>query len=100
MAYTDVDVTDTAALEAAIKGMGKLQGLAYCVGSIALKPLKATTTDDFIKVCTCPSAPSPPPAAAPDPDPINRYTPPIHPSRLSCSTPWARPPPSAPLCPG
>jgi hypothetical protein len=49
--FTDVDVTDTAALEAAIKGMGKLQGLAYCVGSIALKPLKATTTDDFIKVC-------------------------------------------------
>lgn len=50
MGYTDVDVTDTAALEKAIKGMGKLQGLAYCVGSIALKPLKATTTDDFIKV--------------------------------------------------
>jgi len=48
--FTDVDVTDTAALEAAIKGMGKLQGLAYCVGSIALKPLKATTTDDFVKV--------------------------------------------------
>ena len=51
--FTDVDVMDTAALEKAIKGMGKLQGLAYCVGSISLKPLKATTTDDFIQVRTC-----------------------------------------------
>ena len=48
--FTDVDVTDTAALEKAIKGMGPLQGLAYCVGSINLKPLKATTTDDFLQV--------------------------------------------------
>lgn len=50
--FSDVDVVDTAALEKAIKGMGKLQGLAYCVGSINLKPLVATTTDDFIQVFT------------------------------------------------
>lgn len=53
MGFTDVDATDTAALEKAIKGMGALRGLAYCVGSIALKPLKATTTDDFVKVRAC-----------------------------------------------
>jgi len=47
--FTDVDVTDTPALEKAIKGMGPLNGLAYCVGSINLKPLKATTTDDFLQ---------------------------------------------------
>lgn len=65
MGFTDVDVTDSAALEKAIKGMGKLQGLAYCVGSINLKPLKATTTDDFIQVyiygCIYTSVPSSPP---------------------------------------
>lgn len=49
VSFNDVDVTDTPALEKAIKGMGKLQGLAYCVGSINLKPLKATTTEDFIQ---------------------------------------------------
>lgn len=47
--FTDVDVTDTPALEKAIKGMGPLNGLAYCVGSINLKPLKATTTEDFLQ---------------------------------------------------
>lgn len=39
-----VDVTDTAALKAAITGLGgPLAGLAYCVGSILLKPATRVT---------------------------------------------------------
>lgn len=43
------DVTDTAALAAAVEAGAAdgLDGLAYCVGSIVLKPLKATTDADF-----------------------------------------------------
>ncbi|HEV7456007.1 MAG TPA: SDR family oxidoreductase [Roseococcus sp.] len=43
-----VDVTDTAALKAAITGLGApLAGLAYCVGSILLKPATRVTEADL-----------------------------------------------------
>ncbi|MEO3472096.1 SDR family oxidoreductase [Roseomonas sp. CAU 1739] len=43
------DATDPDALRAAIAGAGAaISGLAYCVGSIALKPLLRTTEADFI----------------------------------------------------
>ena len=43
------DATDPDALRAAIAGAGAaISGLAYCVGSIALKPLPRTTEADFI----------------------------------------------------
>jgi len=46
------DVTDEGALVAAVgaadRGEG-IGGLAYCVGSITIKPLKATRTDDFLE---------------------------------------------------
>jgi NAD(P)-dependent dehydrogenase (short-subunit alcohol dehydrogenase family) len=50
---TAVDVLDATALknaiEAAASGSGELGGLAYCVGSIALKPLKRTSESDFLE---------------------------------------------------
>lgn len=43
------DVTDLGALRAAVAAAGpSVAGLAYCVGSIALKPLKRTTEADFL----------------------------------------------------
>jgi NAD(P)-dependent dehydrogenase (short-subunit alcohol dehydrogenase family) len=43
------DATDPAALRAAVAAAGPaLAGLAYCVGSIVLKPLKRTTEADFL----------------------------------------------------
>lgn len=43
-----VDVTDTAALKSAITGLGTpLAGLAYCVGSILLKPATRVTEADL-----------------------------------------------------
>jgi NAD(P)-dependent dehydrogenase (short-subunit alcohol dehydrogenase family) len=47
--YSACDVTDTAALAGAIGGIASstgLSGLAYCVGSIVLKPLKRITAAD------------------------------------------------------
>ncbi|HQT83464.1 MAG: short-chain dehydrogenase [Acidiphilium sp. 37-64-53] len=42
------DVTDDAALTAAIAAAGpRIAGLAYCVGSIVMKPLKRATVADF-----------------------------------------------------
>ena len=49
---TLVDVTDVAALKDAVAsasgGESGIAGLAYCVGSIVLKPLKRVTEDDFL----------------------------------------------------
>ena len=43
------DATDAAALRAALAAAGPaIAGLAYCVGSIALKPLKRATEADFL----------------------------------------------------
>ena len=43
------DATDAAALRAAVAAAGPaIAGLAYCVGSIALKPLKRATEADFL----------------------------------------------------
>ena len=43
------DATDPAALRAALAEAGPaIDGLAYCAGSIALKPLKRTTEGDFL----------------------------------------------------
>ncbi len=43
------DATDAAALRQAIAAAGgEISGLAYCVGSIGLKPLKRTTEADFL----------------------------------------------------
>ena len=48
-----VDVTDAASLREvlarAAEGEGGIAGLAYCVGSIDLKPLKRATEDDFLE---------------------------------------------------
>jgi NAD(P)-dependent dehydrogenase (short-subunit alcohol dehydrogenase family) len=47
---TACDVTVTADIDAAVSAasaMGALAGLAYCVGSIVLKPLKRVTAEDF-----------------------------------------------------
>jgi len=49
---TAVDVTDSHALREAVASASVetgLAGLAYCVGSIVLKPLKRTTEDDFVE---------------------------------------------------
>ncbi len=44
------DAMDAAALRAAVAAAGpEVSGLAYCVGSIALKPLKRTTELDFLE---------------------------------------------------
>jgi NAD(P)-dependent dehydrogenase (short-subunit alcohol dehydrogenase family) len=44
-----VDVTDSAALKAAIQGLGApLSGLAFCVGSIVLKPASRTSEADLL----------------------------------------------------
>ncbi|UPY34946.1 SDR family oxidoreductase [Sediminicoccus sp. KRV36] len=44
-----VDVTDLAALKAAILALGgPLSGLAFCVGSILLKPISRTTEADLL----------------------------------------------------
>ncbi|MEI6162613.1 MAG: SDR family NAD(P)-dependent oxidoreductase, partial [Roseococcus sp.] len=44
-----VDVTDSAALKAAILALGgPLAGLAFCVGSIVLKPLSRTSESDLL----------------------------------------------------
>lgn len=43
------DATDPAALRAAVAAAGpSVAGLAYCVGSIVLKPLKRTSESDFL----------------------------------------------------
>lgn len=48
-AFSVADVTDATALSAAISAAGeKLSGLAYCVGSINLKPLARLNDNDFI----------------------------------------------------
>ncbi|MBT8398474.1 MAG: SDR family oxidoreductase [Gemmatimonadetes bacterium] len=52
-AVTAVDVMDgsalTAAVQEACEGEAGAAGLAYCVGSIVLKPLKRTTEADFLE---------------------------------------------------
>lgn len=51
--FAVADAMDEAALReavgAATSSDGKLSGLAYCVGSIPLKPLKTATTADFLE---------------------------------------------------
>lgn len=48
--HAAADVTDPEALAAAIAAAGpRLGGLAYCVGSIPLKPLKRLTAADFLE---------------------------------------------------
>jgi NAD(P)-dependent dehydrogenase (short-subunit alcohol dehydrogenase family) len=49
--WTSVDVIDTAAVAQVVAAAGRdgLAGLAYCVGSIVLKPLKRTTEGDFLE---------------------------------------------------
>ena len=47
--YSVADVLDGAAIEtAALEAGSTLTGLAYCVGSITLKPLKRLTANDFL----------------------------------------------------
>jgi NAD(P)-dependent dehydrogenase (short-subunit alcohol dehydrogenase family) len=47
--FRPVDVTDAAALRAAVAAAGPtLAGLAFCVGSIPLKPLARATEADFL----------------------------------------------------
>ena len=47
--FRPADVTDAAALRAAVAAAGPvLAGLAFCVGSIPLKPLGRTTEADFL----------------------------------------------------
>ncbi len=47
--FRPADVTDAAALRAAVASAGPaLAGLAFCVGSIPLKPLARTTEADFL----------------------------------------------------
>jgi NAD(P)-dependent dehydrogenase (short-subunit alcohol dehydrogenase family) len=49
--YTVCDATDTGALSAAVGAIaqaGGLSGLAYCIGSIVLKPLKRLQVDDMV----------------------------------------------------
>jgi NAD(P)-dependent dehydrogenase (short-subunit alcohol dehydrogenase family) len=49
--YSVCDATDQASLSGAVLNAtidGALQGIAYCVGSIVLKPLKRATDDDFV----------------------------------------------------
>lgn len=48
--HTAVDVLDTDAFEAALKGVaaaGPVEGLVYAVGSIPLKPLRGTSAAEF-----------------------------------------------------
>jgi len=51
--WNALDVTDTAALrdavETASSGDDGIAGLAYCIGSIVLKPLKRATEEDFLE---------------------------------------------------
>ena len=47
--YAIADVLDEAALAAAVQQAGAvIGGLAYCVGSILLRPLRRATTEDFV----------------------------------------------------
>ncbi len=48
----EADVGDEAAIRAAVEtasGTGGLTGLAYCVGSIPLKPFNRTSAEDFVQ---------------------------------------------------
>lgn len=48
--YTVADVTDEAQVQAAVAAVGPaLSGLVYAVGSIVIKPLKATQGRDFVE---------------------------------------------------
>ena len=48
--FQPADVTDAAALRAAVAAAGPaLAGLAFCIGSIPLKPLSRTTETDFLQ---------------------------------------------------
>jgi NAD(P)-dependent dehydrogenase (short-subunit alcohol dehydrogenase family) len=47
--YAVADALDDAALTAAVQAAGPMiSGLAYCVGSILLRPLRRATTEDFV----------------------------------------------------
>jgi len=50
--FSVVDVTDTEALQEAVGAASQeddgVAGLAYCVGSIVLKPLKRATSEDYL----------------------------------------------------
>ncbi len=47
--YAVADALDDAALTAAVQAAGPIiSGLAYCVGSILLRPLRRATTEDFV----------------------------------------------------
>lgn len=47
--HATADALDDAGLQAAVRAAGgEIAGLAYCVGSIVMKPLKRATTDDFV----------------------------------------------------
>jgi len=47
--YAVADALDDAALAAAVQQAGPvIGGLAYCVGSILLRPLRRATTEDFV----------------------------------------------------
>lgn len=47
--HAAADMLDDAGLQAAVRAAGdEIAGLAYCVGSIVMKPLKRATTDDFV----------------------------------------------------
>jgi NAD(P)-dependent dehydrogenase (short-subunit alcohol dehydrogenase family) len=47
--YTVIDVLDDGFVEKIKSDISDIKGLAYCVGSIDLKPLKNTTENDFNK---------------------------------------------------
>ncbi|HYN38859.1 MAG TPA: SDR family oxidoreductase [Rhodospirillales bacterium] len=51
--YSSCDATDGASLSRAVADTsaagGGLAGLAWCIGSIVLKPLKRTSSDDFLE---------------------------------------------------
>ena len=48
--YAVADVLDESALAAAIQAAGPaIAGLAFCVGSIVMKPLKRATAADFVE---------------------------------------------------
>lgn len=52
VSYSSVDVTDGPALQSVVAEAvadRSIGGLAYCVGSIVLKPLRRATADDFIE---------------------------------------------------
>lgn len=47
--HAAADALDDAGLAAAVRAAGtEIAGLAYCVGSIVMKPLKRATADDFV----------------------------------------------------